>query len=252
MDRPRRRYWRWIVPGIVLGSALGLVQVASMALYGDLAVPGALPARLPAALGVTLGRPLGAPFMPAFARGAYAGALIHRAQIGPATAILAALPAGSVRADLLGQLAELDGDRRAALANYVRAADVERAQRLIDARVDAGDVAGAAGFEVTLLGELQGSGQTGVRARVLWRLGQITQEEAVRSGMQRTALERAALTWYDEALALAPNEETYLLAAGEQALTLGDRARAARYYERALAAVPNSADARAGLARAQP
>jgi tetratricopeptide (TPR) repeat protein len=86
-------------------------------------------------------------------------------------------------------------------------------------------------------------------------LGQIVQERAAAQSTatrdaERRALERRALDWYERALTLAPNEETYLLAAGQQALTLGDKAAARGYYLRALEAVPNSADARAGLQRA--
>ena len=58
----------------------------------------------------------------------------------------------------------------------------------------------------------------------------------------------AAEASYERALALAPNEETYLLAAGYQSLVNGDTASAARLYARAAAVVPNSADAFAGEA----
>jgi tetratricopeptide (TPR) repeat protein len=82
----------------------------------------------------------------------------------------------------------------------------------------------------------------------LWRRGQLEEAAAVAQPAARAARETSALRFYERALALAPNEETYLLAAGRQALTLGDRMRARAYYRRALDAVPGSADARAGLA----
>ena len=66
--------------------------------------------------------------------------------------------------------------------------------------------------------------------------------------MRKRAYWRDAETSYERALALAPNEETYLLAAGFQSLANGDAAAAARFYTHAAEVVPNSADAYAGLA----
>ncbi len=170
-----------------------------------------------------------------------------------AVAIIAGLPDSADTADLRGQVAELAGDLRAALAAYARAGDFERAQRLIDASVNAGRVAEAARLEGVLVDALTGAGQAAVRAAALWRLGQITQLESqtLPDAGRRKVLEQESLGFYERALLLAPNEETYLLAAGEQALTLGDRAAAAGFYSRALAAVPDSADAHAGLVRAR-
>jgi hypothetical protein len=57
---------------------LGAVQVAAMALYGDLANPPAIPALLPPALGMALAQPLQSRLAPALLRAAYAQALLHR------------------------------------------------------------------------------------------------------------------------------------------------------------------------------
>jgi tetratricopeptide (TPR) repeat protein len=233
-----------IALGVATAGLLGVIQLASMAAFGDLAQPPAVPSVLP-------GASLGAAGVPAVARAAYAQALVHRGADAAAAAIVATLPDGVESADLRGQLAELQGRPIDAERAYVRAGDFERAQRLIDARVDAGLPAEAARDERALLAALTGVGRAGVRARALWRLGQISQIEAQAEPARRVELERASLGLYDAALALAPNEETYLLAAGQQALTLGDRARAASYYARALGAVPDSADARDGLARSR-
>ena len=225
----------------------------SMAFYGDLAQRPSVPALVPPAVGVALAGPLGAPYMPAVLRTAYAAALLHRGDRA-AAAIIAGLPDNADTADLRGQVAELAGDPQAALAAYARAGDFERAQRLIDASANAGRIADAARLERVLVDALTGAGQVAVRAVALWRLGQITQAQSqtLRDAARRIMLERASLGFYERALMLAPNEETYLLAAGEQALTLGNRAAAAGFYSRALAAVPDSADARAGLIRARP
>jgi tetratricopeptide (TPR) repeat protein len=230
---------------------LGNVQFASMAIYGDLAQPPAVPALLPPAAGFALARPFRSPRAPAFLRIAYAQALLHRGDTEAAETIVAQLPAGPDAAELRGQLAEARADPAAAVPWYARARDFERAQRLIDAYDAAGQLAQAEQLEARLAGVLSGDGDAGVRARALWRLGQITQERATRDRVDPGSLERRALSWYERALELAPNEETYLLAAGQQALTIGDKAAARDFYTRALDAVPNSAQARAGLDRSR-
>jgi tetratricopeptide (TPR) repeat protein len=234
-----------------LAVLFAIVQLGSMALYGDLAQPPAVPPLLSPALGIALGRPLGSPRAPAFLRAAYAQALLHRDDVAGAAAIVALLPDGPAAADLQGQLAERRGDPAAALPLYARARDFERAQRLIDAYDARGDFAQAARLEARLVDVLGGAAAAAVRGRALWRLGQITQELAAGDAASGGTLTRQALAYYERALVIAPNEETYLLAAGQQALTLGDKGAAAAYYVRALEAVPNSADARAGLDRAR-
>ncbi len=226
------------------------VQLASMALYGDLATSPSVPAALPMALGRRLGAPLARKRVPGVLRIAYARALLHRGD-ARAVALIATLPDDADAADVRAQLAERGGDTAGALALYARAGDFERAQRLIDAQAAAGNTAAAQALELALVRQLSGNGEATVRARAWWRLGQITASLASLESAREIALEREALAYYDAALALAPNEETYLLAAGEEALDLGDRVAAARYYARALDAVPDSVDARTGLARAR-
>jgi tetratricopeptide (TPR) repeat protein len=243
-----------IVCAGLLAVLLGGVQFASMALYGDLAQPPAVPPLLAPAVGGILAGPLRSPRAPVFLRTAYAQALLHRGEIPAAEAVVAQLPAGPEVADLQGQVAESRGDAAAAIESYARARDFERAQRLIDA-YGAAHVEGAEQLEARLAARLGDSADAGVRARALWRLGQLTQTRAAAApaaspASERLALERRALRLYERALALAPNEETYLLAAGQQALTIGDKPAARGYYLRALDAVPNSADARAGLQQA--
>jgi tetratricopeptide (TPR) repeat protein len=244
-----------IVCAAALAVVLGGVQFASMALYGDLAQPPAVPALLASAVGGVLAGPLRSPRAPTFLRLAYAQALVHRGDVAAAQAVVMQLPATSRVADLRGQLAESRGDAAAAIEWYARARDFERAQRLIDVSAAARRGVQAEQLEARLVAALGDDADAGVRARAFWRLGQLTQARAAQAPAAlpppvRLALERRALGWYDRALALAPNEETYLLAAGQQALTLGDKTAARGYYLRALDAVPNSADARVGLRRA--
>jgi tetratricopeptide (TPR) repeat protein len=243
---------RRIVGGVALGAAallLGTVQLASTALYGDLARPPAVPPAVPPAWGVALGAPLAQPGMPAFARIAYAQALLHRGDDRAARHAIAGLPPSRATADLRGQLAQRAGDQAGALDAYAQAGDFTRAQVAIDALDRAGRIAPAVALERRLTRVLGSAADAQVRAVAWWRTGQLEQELAV--AQHDPAAAARSLAAYRAALALAPNEETYLLAAGQQALTLGDRAAAAAYYTRALDAVPDSAAARDGLQRAR-
>ncbi len=222
-----------------------------MSLYGDLANPPAIPALLPPALGIALGRPLRSAKLPPALRSAYARALLHRGDTAAAAAIVERLPDGADAADLRGQLAEGESEPARALRWYVRAHDFERAQRLIDLSDTPRRLGHAQALEAELVAALAGESDAGVRARALWRQGQITNEAAAADPANAATLQRRALSLYERALALAPNEETYLLAAGRQALNLGDKAAAAAFYGRALEAVPDSADAQAGLVQAR-
>ncbi len=220
-----------------------------MAVYGDLANAPAVPLLLAPAAGLQLARPLGSGSAPAALRIAYAGALVHRGRLAAAQAIVDSLPDSADVDDLRGQLFELRSDPADALTAYARAHDFERAQRLIDDRDAAGELPAAAHLEAHLVEVLAGERDAGIKARALWRFGQITQEEGAASRDPHVSARRS-LQLYEAALQIAPNEETYLLAAGRQALTVGDKPAALRYYRRALDAVPASVDARRGLLQA--
>lgn len=228
----------------------GLVQLCSVAFYGDLAVPDALPRAVPPALGAALAGAARLAQGPVPVRAAYARALVHRGKLDAAAEIVATLPVGATAAELRGQIAEARGDRDAALAGFIAAGDVEHAQAIVDDIDRAGHVRAAIALEDRLIAALgNGLGHTEVLAVVLWRRGQLEQEAALAEPLSARRHERTSLAFYERALALAPREETYLLAAGMQALTLGERARARAYYQRALDVVPTSLDARNGLAR---
>jgi tetratricopeptide (TPR) repeat protein len=228
------------------------VQLAFMSLYGDLAQPPALARVIPPALGAVLLRPLASGGAPASWRAAYARAILHRGDIAGARAIVGTLAPSADRSELAGAIAERSGAPTAAARAYLEARDVEHAQALVDALERAGRLDAATALEADLAAHSTGAVDEENHARVLWRLGQFTEMQALRlppAAARQKA--RESLRLYDEALALAPSDETFLLAAGQQALTLGDHIAAAGYYQRALDAVPNSADARRGLERAR-
>lgn len=230
-----------VLAAVVLAGILGAIQLASTAAYGDLAVRPSFPAALHAHAPNLL-RPL---------RGdarAQAAAAIHDGDVTAAQRIAATLPDDAETADLRGRIAQARGDRDAAIAQYVRAGDVVRAQTLIDA-VAAADPARALADQERLVAALHDDAGAGeVTGQAWWRLGELQAAAGYRDAARRTTYWRAAETSYERALQLAPNEETYLLAAGYQSLANGDTTASERFYTHAADVVPNSADAYAGLA----
>lgn len=225
----------------VLAVGLGAVQLASSAAYGDLAARVSLPALLHAA-GPSLLRPL------VGGTRARAAAALHNGDLAGAQTLLATLPDDAESADLRGELAQARGERDAAVVQYVRAGDVVRAQALIDG-LAATDLPRALADQQRLVAALHDDPDAAeVAGEAWWRLGQLQAAMAARDPTQRAAGGRAAESSYEHALALAPNEETYLLAAGYQSMANGDTAASARWYARAADVVPNSADAYGGLA----
>ncbi|HYW53272.1 MAG TPA: hypothetical protein VE826_04830 [Dongiaceae bacterium] len=233
--------WAAIAAACVSVVLLGAVQLASSAAYGDLAVRPSLPAILHDAAPRLLRPLLGD------AR-AQAAAAIHNGDLATAERIVATLPDDAESADLRGRIAQGRGDRSAAVAAYVRAGDVVRAQNLIDA-LAAADPAAALADQQRLVAALRDDPNAAeVAGEAWWRLGQLQAAAGYRDASRRAAYWRAAKSSYERALQLAPNEETYLLAAAYQSLANGDTAASQRFYSRAAEVVPDSADAYAGLA----
>jgi tetratricopeptide (TPR) repeat protein len=131
-------------------------------------------------------------------------------------------------------------------------ADVLTVRAQVDALDKAGDYRGAIALDRTLVARLDHDRLDQVAlADALWRLGQLDAETGYVERGKRRAQWGAALGDYERALQLEPLSETMLLAAGNQALLNGDRPTALQYFQRAIAVDPGSADARAGLHRAQ-
>jgi tetratricopeptide (TPR) repeat protein len=225
----------------VLAAALGAVQLASSAAYGDLATRPSFPAFLHAVDPGLLRGVLGGP-------AAQAAAALHQGDLTTAATLIGTLPDGPVADDLRGRLAQRRGQPDAAIAAYVRAGDAVRAQALIDP-LAASDPERALRDEGALVGGLHGNiAASEVTGQAWWRLGQLQAAAGYREPARRAVWWRAAESSYERALAAAPNEETYLLAAGYQSLVNGDVAGSGRWYAHAAEVVPNSADAYAGLA----
>ncbi|MEA2721308.1 MAG: hypothetical protein QOJ39_3172, partial [Candidatus Eremiobacteraeota bacterium] len=196
-----------VVVAVLVAAVLGAVQLASTAAYGDLAVRPSFPAllhdRAPTLLRPVLGD----------AR-ARAAAAIHNGDLVAAERLTATLPDDPQTADLRGRIAEARGDRAAAVAQYVRARDDVRAQRLIDAIAER-DPVQALAEQSRLVHALENvASASEVTGQAWWRLGELQAAAGYRDPPRRQTLWREAEASYERALAFAPNEETYLLAAG--------------------------------------
>ena len=170
---------------------------------------------------------------------------------GPALAASARLLDGTTREVALGRLALARGDEATATRLLVDAGDEVATRASVD-RIDAqGDYSRARALEGALVDRLERrGGNRTVRADALWRLGQLDAEVGYREPSHRRAQWYRALDDYRQALELEPLSVTTLLAAGNQALLLGERDAGAGYFRRALASDPSSLAARDGLARA--
>jgi tetratricopeptide (TPR) repeat protein len=220
---------------------LGAVQVASSAAYGDLAVRPSLPAMLHAMDSRLWRRLVGGP-------GARAAAALHNLDTAEARQLVAGLSDDAESADLRGRLAESEGDDNAAIDDYVKARDFTRAQRLISGEAPH-DVGRALRDQKRLVAALRADPNASeVTGDAWWQLGQLQARAGYGDLAAQRYYWREAEASYERALELAPNEETYLLAAGYQSLANGDAAASLRFYRHAADVVPNSLDAYVGLA----
>ncbi|HEX3466175.1 MAG TPA: hypothetical protein VHS78_19150 [Candidatus Elarobacter sp.] len=230
-----------VVVAVVLAAWLGAIQLASSAAYGDLAVRPSLPTILHASAPALLRPLLGG-------RRARAAAAVHEGDVKGAERLLAGVRDDAETADLRGRIAEARGDRAAAIDEYVRAGDVLRAQTLIDG-LGVRDLPRAVADQQRLVAALRDDPNAAeVMGEAWWRLGQLEAGAGYRDPTARARYWRDAEASYERALELAPNEETYLLAAGYQSMANGDYAASLRYYQHAAEVVPNSLDAYLGLA----
>jgi tetratricopeptide (TPR) repeat protein len=228
------------------------VQLATSALYGELAVAGSLPARLASDWPLRAAERTGLDRIGGL-RLALARAAVFRGDEGDAQRLLAGITApadAASAADLRGRLAQHAGDAPNALRWFVVAGDFAAARGMIDELAVRDPVAAYA--VIRAFDERLGSASPApeVEADLVWREGQIAAAIAYAHPAEAPRYNRSALEAYRRALALAPNEETYLLAFGYQSLVLGDPRAARAAYASAVRVVPDSADAFVGLAAA--
>ena len=160
------------------------------------------------------------------------------------------LPASPGRDELLARVALMRGQPLLAQEYFLAAPDpvaIADAAEALAARSPAAGYALEGLLQVRLLGA---GAHPDALAESYWRMGRLANRQAWRevpgSARQRAWLARG-LRAFENAVALAPLSERYVLADANQADLLGERRRARELFARAADADPGSADAIAGL-----
>lgn len=235
--------------GIVIVLVAALVQLAASATYGELAATPSLPHAIAGDWALRDALALGLDRIPPL-REPLARAAVARGDTAAAERLLATLGNSADADDLRGRLAQARGDRAAALAWFSTAGDFVAAEPTIDALAQRDPVAALAvigDFDRRLA---RRAAAPEIAAEIAWRSGQIAAAAAYAHPAERARYDAAALADYRRALARAPNEETYLLAYGYQALVVARPAESEAAYREAVRSVPDSVDAFVGLAAA--
>ncbi len=233
-----------VAAALVVGLLAGLQVEAAIGLRSA-AAAGSLARDVSPALGGWVDDGL-APFYPRPLRVGLARRAIDAAEPNRAERWIATIPAGAEHWALAGRLATLRGEPARAAHDFLEADDSLGLERAVDSLARAGDLDGAVAIEreaIARLGERRT--QPDALAEAYWQLGVLEAARSTRS--KRRAEAQASLAAYRHAVALGPYSLKYLLAAGYQALTLGEPAVATGFFERARAAQPESAEAFAGL-----
>ena len=236
----------WFLAAAIAAIAL-CVQLVADGLYGTLAVAPSLPSALagpwPFAFAARTGLDRIPPVRVALARGA-----IVRGEAARATALLAPLADSSDVVDLRGRAALLANDPATALRDFAAAGDFIAAQAAIDV-LGKQDPRAALAIVRDFEGRLAARGPAPeIAAEVDWREGGIAAAAGLRYPAEAATYDRIAIDAFARALALAPNDEKYLLNYAFVALLIGDAEGARRTYERAAQVVPDSVDAFTGVA----
>ncbi|MBV8149203.1 MAG: tetratricopeptide repeat protein [Candidatus Eremiobacteraeota bacterium] len=230
--------------------AFGIVQAASYSFYAGVAAPGSLPTRIPIGFGLSVYAALDRAAPAPFVLSTLSAFALQRGQTDLALRYAVALPASSTRDELLARIAIARRQKMLAFEYELAAPDVPAVERTIEAQA-ARDPATAYGLERLLARRLTLL-QTHPDdvAEAYFRMGELANRQAWREvpagKRQGYWLYRAARD-FSAAVQLAPLSEKYLIAGANQAMLLGNLARAQALFARAEAVDPGSANAIAGL-----
>lgn len=231
-------------------AAFAAIQAASYSFDASLAAPGSLPTRIPQRFGLAVYRVLDRLAPAPYVESTLAANALSAGDTAAALRYALRLPASPARDELLGRIAQARGEAALALEYFLAAPDVDAVRSAANALAIA-DPAAAYALEGTLEVRLAllRTHPDGV-AETYWRMGQFANQRAWReipgSPAQRAWLRRAMKN-FQSAVDLAPLSGKFALVAANQAMLLGDLARAGALFGRAAATDPGSADAEAGL-----
>ena len=230
--------------------ALAGLQFVSSALLRDYAEPASIVALIPASVGRWIQDHDG-PAPTASLRLLLARRALAEHDEPVAERLVEQLPPSRDRWQLEAQLAEARGDHDAAVAGYLRARDLLGLEREESRIAAAGNTRAAVLLQRQIVKALESDPtQPDALAEAWWRLGLAEQLDGYMHYPinSRRPWAVRAMSAYEQACALAPLSERYLVAAGNQEINLNDDAAAQRYFERARDVDPTSAQAWVGLA----
>jgi hypothetical protein len=240
-----------IALGVLAVLVLGGLQVVASLAVRDRAVAGSWLSLVPRAAAMHVEQlnpdfPLPAPLRLLLARRA-----LEDGHVALAARRIARLPRSRDRLALEGGLAEARGDSAAAARAYLAAGDLAGVDRLVAAAERRGDPNRALALQSGAVRRLRDDRtQSDTLAEAYYRLGILEEEASTRMPLKdprRHAHQLRSKEAYDDALALAPVSQRYLIAAGSEELNLGDLDAAAKDYVLARNADPTSAVADVGL-----
>jgi len=225
------------VLALATAALLGLVQIASDAIFSAAAAPGSLPARLQPHTGVAIYRAI-ARFAPApYVIGMLESAAFTSGDLGAARSYALQLPASGRREDDLGRIAMARGQTAIALEHFVAAQDSAAVDAYVIKTWKANPAAAYA-LERDLKDQLASSStHPDSLALAYWRMGTLA------IALNRP---RLALADFEQAVHISPLSERFLIWAGYEAYDLHRLDTAGGYFDRAIASDPTSADAYAG------
>ena len=232
---------------------LGTVQLASDAFFSGAASPWALPRFVPIGFALHvygfLDRAAPAPYVEA----TLAQYEMRRGDLRDARVFALRLPNSPIRDEMLGRIAQARGERLLAFQYFFAAPDIGMLRRSVE-HIAVRDPTRAYAVEQGFRRRLQGlRTHPDAVADASWMMSVFAKSIAKRStGAKRTLWLRRALRDADDAAALSPLSEKYLLAVASAELNLGDTRDARRWYRRVLSVNPRNSRALTGLAHLTP
>ncbi len=224
--------------GLLL-AACAFVQLASDAVFARAGATLSLPGRLDPSLGASLYRSIERVAALPFVEATLADAALRDGDLDAASAHAYRLPAGSLRTELLGRVAEARGDTAAAMEQFLDAGDDQALQRHVNRLSAAGRYREAYDFEARVRDRLEAAPtRPNAAADSWWRLGRLA-VRLHRGGEAKLDFARAD--------AVAPLNTKYLIDAGILALEQRDAPTATAAFAKTRQIDPASADAAAGL-----
>ncbi len=240
-----------VVLVVVAIVALATIQFCASVTVRGHAQPFSWMRHMPPAIDAAVDR-LGLRFpLPATLRLVSAREALARGDTLRSEALAARLPASNDRLALAGEIAQARGDARSAARAYLAAGDLEDLEDRVAVVARRGDLAAALRLQTEAIDRLGADRtQAAALAQAYLQLGLLRQSLAYRyavGSVERRANALLAERAYARAVAIAPLDERYLLALGNQRLNVDDLAAAEGTFVRARDANPNSAAALTGL-----